>query len=287
MTRIAAVVFLAAALAVFSPAGITAEPIPYGVVPLDEFVPTGPLQAEDSHGEYRVRIYRNDFTASYEILRGNDRVYAEVGHYFSTGDPNRPGRREGVAAMGDDITGDGRANLVIVQWTGGAHCCFILELFEIDEEFRHIQTIDLAHTGYPDFRDLDGEPGLELILNDWAFEYWRTSFVNSPAPELALKFTGGKYAVDPELNRRPPLEGYRLANLAAAIASAEEWGEGGPPVRLWAEMLDLIYSGNMEQAWELFELAWPRDVGGKEEFAADFRETLARSRYWNDVQRMQ
>lgn len=274
----------------FASAGIAGEmsgEFPYGVVSPGEFVPTGPLQAQEFYGEYRVRIYRGDFLASFEILRGAERVYAEVGHYFQIGDVNRRERAEGPLAMGGDVTGDGRANLLVVQWTGGAHCCYILNLFEIDKDFRHIQTLDLAHTGFSDFRDLDGEPGLELVVNDWTFAYWRACFACSPAPRLALKFRNGRYKVDRELNRKPPLEGYQLENLAADVGSVREWGEGKPPVRLWAEMLGLIYSGNLDQAWELFELAWPRDVEGSEEFIADFRETLASSPYWEDVRRLQ
>jgi hypothetical protein len=45
---------------------------------------------------------------------------------------------------------------------------------------------------------------------------------------------------------------------------------------LLKEMLDLIYAGNMAQAWTLLDLAWPDDFSGKEEFTNSFQEQRKR-----------
>jgi hypothetical protein len=45
-------------------------------------------------------------------------------------------------------------------------------------------------------------------------------------------------------------------------------------------MLDLIYGGHPEMAWKFLDVAWPPKVHGKERFARDFRNQLAKSKYW-------
>jgi hypothetical protein len=48
--------------------------------------------------------------------------------------------------MGRDITGDGKPNLVVEQWTGGVHCCTFFYVFEIADQLRYIATLDNGHT---------------------------------------------------------------------------------------------------------------------------------------------
>ena len=48
-------------------------------------------------------------------------------------------------------------------------------------------------------------------------------------------------------------------------------------------MLDLIYTGNEDAAWKWFERAWPDGVSKKAEFLKEFKEKLANSNFWPDV----
>jgi hypothetical protein len=44
-------------------------------------------------------------------------------------------------------------------------------------------------------------------------------------------------------------------------------------------MLDLIYTGNEQTAWQYFEMVWPPKRQGKELFLKDFKAQLAESYY--------
>ncbi len=251
------------------------------------FVPNGPMQDEQSFGDYVVRIYSmNDYLSdgSYEILRKGVRVHAAHGCRFRIGSIDEEDESNNLITIGSDITGDGRPNLVVSEWTGGAHCCFMVHLFEIGNRFRHIETINEGHGGCTHFENLDNDPALEFLMHDWTFAYWRTSFAGSPAPQVILKYKGKKYGMAHDLMRKPGIPHDELVQLANDIRATGKWEYNPPPVKLWDRMLDLIYTGNMSQAWTLFELTWPEGIGGKNDFLRDFKSQLTLSDYWNDLQ---
>jgi hypothetical protein len=253
--------------------------------PFHSFVPNGPLQDEQSFGDYVVRIYRLN-KGSFEILRKGVRVYAAHGHCFQIGSINEEYKTNSLVSIGSDINGDGKPNLVVSEWTGGAHCCFLFHIFEIGDRFRYIQTIDAADAECADFENVDNDDALEFPMYDWTFAYWRTCFASSPVPFVILKYNGQEYEMACDLMRKPSLSHDELLRLATDIRTSEEWKTDQPPIMLWARMLDLIYTGNMDQAWPLVELSWPSDIDGKQEFLTDFKAQLAASPFWKDVQRL-
>lgn len=217
-----------------------------------------------------------------EIRKDGVPVFSREGFHFrvdSLSDTDTPG----IAAA--DITGDGQANLIVSEYTGGAHCCLLLHIFELEPTFRQVQSIDAKHSELVHFRNLDEDPALELRMHDWTFAYWHTSFAESPAPEVILKYDGRKYVMSPDLMRKPSPGTRELKALAVAVRSSPEWHENPRrvPVRLWAEMLDLIYTGNMSQAWTLVDASWPGGVTGKREFLEAFKAQLETSPFWKDI----
>lgn len=55
------------------------------------------------------------------------------------------------------------------------------------------------------------------------------------------------------------------------------------PFEMWGEMLDLIYSGNMDSAWKLCDLSWPVKHPGKAIFLREFKKELATSPYYKAI----
>jgi len=249
------------------------------------FVPKGPLQEEQSFGDYVVRTYRMD-EGSFEILRKGFRVHAAHGNSFRIGSIYEDDKTNSLITIGSDITGDGKPNLVVSEWTGGAHCDFIFHIFEIGNRFRHIQTINAEHSDGADFENVDDDPALEFPMLDWTFAYWRTCFAASPAPLVILKYNGQKYEVAYDLMRKASLSHEDLIQIAKGIRETLDWKQEQPPVELWARMLDLIYTGNMNQAWALVELSWPDEIDGKKDFLRDFKTQLAEGPFWKDVQKL-
>jgi len=108
-----------------------------------------------------------------------------------------------LTEMGKNITGNGIPNLVISEWTGGAHCCSNFYIFEIGARFRFLAKIEAGHGDMSHFANLDGDGNLEFVGADWTFAYWRTSFAESPAPEIILRFAAGGYRLAEDLMRKP------------------------------------------------------------------------------------
>jgi hypothetical protein len=232
----------------------------------------------------------------FEITKNGKRVYCERGIRFSI----KGSTREGVALPkpGIDINSDGIPELVVENWSGGAHCCFTYSVFSIGKRFKKIAKIEGMNTGII-FRDIDGDGNYEVILSDWSFAYWETSFAFSPAPKVILRWENGKYVVATDLMRKAPREPKELEKYTREVAEiftkAEDgtlYGFWGP--KLWGYMLDLIYEGNMDQARTLLDMAWPvgRIPGGqlsktgefaKEAFFGHFMEHLLRGRYAKEM----
>jgi len=259
---------------------------------------------EQSYGHYTVRIflYHEDTDEGYfEIVRDGKPLYRKEGHRFNVGhilDDVREKRGDGDAAseelpinadlvvMGKDITGQGIPNLVVSEWSGGAHCCFYYHVFEIGRTFRRIATIDAGHGERSAFWSVKGEKGLVFATWDFAFAYWNASFAASPAPEVYLRYKNGKYGFASEIMMKPAPVPVVLSRTIARVRSDDSWKEGGPPVLLWETMLDLIYSGNAGTAWDLFEKAWRPDIPGKDKFLKEFRMQLSESVYWEEVKKL-
>ncbi|HQO80464.1 MAG TPA: hypothetical protein PKW48_05380, partial [Deltaproteobacteria bacterium] len=70
---------------------------------------------------------------------------------------------------------------------------------------------------------------------------------------------------------------------AESVREMDDWRMGVPPREFWVQMIDLIYSGNMTQAFKLFDLAWPGNVGGKDDMLLDFKARLKESPFYQEI----
>ncbi|MHC4712772.1 MAG: hypothetical protein ACYTAN_05790 [Planctomycetota bacterium] len=275
---------------------------------LASFKAPGPLEHSATCGRYTLNIYDSMGAEedAFEILGSGKRVYACKGYRYFPADryDENP-----LLAMGKDITGDGKPNLLIFEWTGGAHGWYYYHLFRIAETFAHLQTVELPY-GVAQFADLDGRFGLELEARDWTFAYWNCSYAESPAPRLVLRFKGGRYRLAADLMRKPPPEKSALEEAAAVVSESERWFISPPahrwhtlagarerlwpgswkrvgvPIDLWREMLDLIYTGNEKTALEFLDMAWKPGYPGKGGRLKEFRSQLAQSPYWPEIKEM-
>ncbi len=264
--------------------------------PISKSCKHGKLQKKQTYNNYAVKIFRADpeslenidYDVCIEILKGKAPVYSATGNnmFYLDGIYKNKDKNFDLP-MGIDITGKGLHALVITEHTGGSHCCCFFHIFEIGKKFRFIQTIDATHTESPFFENLDNDPDLELKIYDWTFAYWKASFAQSPAPEVILKFNGTQYEIATNIMRRPPSETKELNALSEEIRSLPRWDNEHDPIpeRLWEEMLNLIYSGNMDQAWLLFDSAWHEKVKGKKQFLEDFKNQLKSSPYWTEIEK--
>lgn len=180
--------------------------------------------------------------------------------------------------VGTDFNGDGVPDIALIEWSGGAHCCYTLYLFELGPTDLKPLAVIKAHHSNPEFTRRNGL--VDINLQDWTFAYWNTSFADSPAPSVILSWNGSKYAIDPTAMHAPAPPAKDLNELAAKVRTklkADEylWYNS----QLWGTMLDLIYTGNAELAYDFLDTTWPVERPGKDQFLADFKKQLNESPY--------
>jgi hypothetical protein len=239
---------------------------------------------------YTVRTYRGPNPAGcFEIFREKHKLFTATGVLYQIGgSPESADDPNALVRMGADVTGNGKPNLVLGHWSGGAGCCYRLEIFEVGSEFRKVADLDLQRSAGAEFADVDGDGRLELVAEDWTFAEWHASLADSPAPQVILRFRDGAFHLAADVMRKPAPRYSELAIKTQQVRSSPGWDNPrDPPSHLWNAMLDLIYSGHAVEAWHFCEAAWPPDREGKEAFLKEFRSQLAKSPYWADLKALQ
>jgi len=254
--------------------------------------PQGRSQTDEVRfGEYLIRTYRwPEPEGCLQILRRGRVVCSLESTDFKIG-----GNVESRASIpvGTDVTGTGKPDVVVAEWSGGAHCCFTLHVFELGEKFRTIAQIHAGHSDAATLSDLNHDGFYEFDGNDWTFAYWGTSFNSSPAPRIILKYREGRFRLALDLMKTPNPSSEDFTALVQSVRSSDEWlspatlGECdedcGVPVALWKNMLDLMYGGHAHLAWRLLDESWPSEKKGKSAFVGQFCKQLHSSHYWPDL----
>ena len=196
---------------------------------------------------------------------------------------------------GADITGDGTPDIVLMEYSGGAHCCSTYYIFELAEPLR----VTKIYTGDAPlfFEQLDDSPSLEVKLFDDNFSYWRAAYANSAAPEVVLRYRDGAYQPAPDLMRGPAPSQRELEEWARQARSAGDWIMTTKPrgsdsnydvsSDLLIPLIDLIYRGHADLVRRFTDMAWPAAKPGKAAFIEELMECrIRRSKYWPAVAAM-
>lgn len=243
------------------------------------FNPTLPdeLSGETIFGDYTVRsAFLERELQNLLLVYKNDQLI-----YFQRSDRLGIDKVSRNKTQGTDITGNGIPNLIVSEYTGGAHCCGIDYVFELGETFRLVDIIPTTHSGGK-FQDLDGDGIAEFLFNDWHFAYWSTPFAGSPSPGVVMSYQDNAWRPAPELMCQPAPDLGELEAEAAKIRD-EGWEADGLP-HLLETTLNLIYSGHAGLALDFFDAAWPPEIAGEDEFLTSFAHELATNRYWPELQ---
>lgn len=222
--------------------------------------------------------------------------------YMSKADIAKEERNISLIKNTADKTGDGIPDVMIQYFSGGAHCCFEMYFINLGETVETVETIEMAHS---EGIGIDKNPkgGLLFHTADWNFAYWLTSFATSPAVGVTLEFKNGKLRPNfdlmkapapsfavlkkkaqlqiPQLNLKPykGQENIDPLDYSPLYKDDASYSDGV----FWSEMLDLIYSGNEELAWQFLDMVWPPQKQGKALFIKDFKKQLLESHYWQMI----
>ncbi|MGE5506788.1 MAG: hypothetical protein ACM31L_20370 [Actinomycetota bacterium] len=150
-----------------------------------------------------------------------------------------------------------------------------------------IIAVPVGGDGQAYLRRQAGESGWIAVGADNTWLLWRTSLVQSPAPQLLFRFADGGWRLAADLMRKPPPSPQRIAELARRLRDRPEWKRGEVPPLLWATALDLAYQGNLDAADRLFDQGWRPEVSGKADFHhAMFACRLRTSPVWPEISAM-
>ena len=245
-------------------------------------------ESEQSYRGYVARTYRDeDKGFGYVVILHNGKVvHFNQNYRYYLGHVGASAEFDSLITMGKNITGNGIPNLVISEWSGGAHCCTTYDVFELGEAFRHIATIDAGHGEMSHFEKRNGVKGLVFVTFERVFANWRTSSADSPSPKVILRYCDNEYRLADNLMRKPLPSPGELQKMAQAIRKEQVWKSNTAPPVLWEKMLDLIYSGNSSSAYRLFDMAWHVGTPGKDKFRHEFVKQLEESQYWPQIKMM-
>ena len=254
---------------------------------------------EHTYGDYTVKTVRgpeDGDDSMLQIFKAGTLVYATNSQSFF--DPEeKPPEADDNHPKGPrpytNITGNGIPNLVIEEYSGGAHCCSTYHVFELGDEFREISTLDTYDAG-AHFVDLDENGIFGIRTADPSYAYAFTSYAGSFLPAAALRFVDGKYSLATDWMFTPPLPEEEFAAIVtevnttyttpsedgSAITPPSQWG--GDAI-LWNKMLDLTYTGHVDQALALLDRCWQDDWGDQQSAADKFWKTVALSTYGRAV----
>jgi hypothetical protein len=186
------------------------------------------------------------------------------------------------------LLGGKEKQLVVEQYTGGAHCCTVYRVYDLGPEFRAL--FDGDEYGIDEIGedmnvvDIDRDGRHEFTLSVMAFDYFMTSHAGSVFPTAVFAYDegAGKYV---PANRK--FSAYLLRGVARDVLKVEalnrrltkEERAGAFHGEHFRAVLDVllkyVYAGEERKGWDFFETHYM--LADKAEVEAGVKEKLKES----------
>ena len=178
-------------------------------------------------------------------------------------------------ASGSDINRDGFADLVLTDWSGGAHCCYSISIYSLEpNRQRQLLSLPVGNCGPPDLSDLDGDGRLEIVTCDdgWVAPY--CAFAFAPMPRVVLAYVERARTYEPATPRFAARFRDEVTTLLAAaeetMASNDGRDAGRAKCAVLGPALALMYQDRIEEGLAVIRSLYAH--ADREEFE---RTTLA------------
>jgi hypothetical protein len=195
-------------------------------------------------GAYTIRMWRN--TSANRFPADN---------IVTVNAPNQPQLQiETVAGLheltGKDITGSGYPSLIVETYSGGAHCCFNTQVYELGPRLNKVLDTKPNNCGVR-FQDLEGKGIYTATTCDDVFAYKYCPFAYSPAVRVVMRYVPGLgYKPDSPAfagQFEPDILSHLKTLAEGQPGSNAEW-DGTNKCSVLPVVLDYLYSGEPEQA---------------------------------------
>jgi hypothetical protein len=240
----------------------------------------GKLTNEQFFGEYTYRCYTGPPHREnvFQIYKGEELVYqSKIGYALWLR------KEDELYSPGDDITGDGIPNLLVMHSGGGNssfnQSCYV---FSLGDQFRLIQCLPQGK-----FVDINQDGKLDCIAYQPGFTFWYACHAGSPLPKIVYEYCDNEYLLAPALMYQPLPEEEVIdqtleeVKRRCAKAKKSKWDthcwhneEVYLDSSVWSYMLDLMFSGHPDAAYAFLDKVWPEGEGGKYHFIHDFEERV-------------
>lgn len=239
-------------------------------------------------GSYLIEIFgQPDPTANtkqvLQISR-NGEILATIEDYGLAIDRQSIGDSQFLAPkFGENVTGNGIPNLVVVAFNGNVGGQVKLHIFELGREFRKVFELD----DYVDeFKKLKNQSDWKIFLTDAAGLNVEKTPTN-PGKRVVLAFDPRthRYEFSAAAMRRPAPSTDQLKKIAKDIRSNPLWDDQASHWLLVGNaLLDLIYSGNGNHFDKLLDMVWNPKFEGKGDIGADMIGCyLPQSAWWPNL----
>jgi hypothetical protein len=166
-----------------------------------------------------------------------------------------------------------------MQYTGGAHCCFIYKIYDLDTDVRLIfddEKYGILKIGSElQALDFDGQGKYDLVRRAMSFGYFHMPYAYAILPEVVFSYDEGtkQYVISNKKfsnyilrNIKDDIKKYKHNNTAK-IDDKEFYLSS-----VLGVFLNYIYSGKEEEGWKFFNGGYK--LSNKEEIRADIIKTL-------------
>ena len=166
---------------------------------------------------------------------------------------------------GTDINGDGKPELIVQGYSGGAHCCYTYRIISLSSGLPLIREI---HDQAPVLFVKRDDGSTEIHAGDGVFDYFLLPHADSVIPQIFLRLNGDKFVdtsgehvaeYDKQIEKaRSELGAADLDKLRKSTYNQNMLIDQLPTVKkVLTIVLNYLYSGRDEQAWQALADMWP------------------------------
>jgi hypothetical protein len=166
---------------------------------------------------------------------------------------------------GSDINGDGKPELIVQGYSGGAHCCFTYRIIGLSAGLPLVREIQ---DQVPVFFAKRDDGGTEIRAGDGVFDYFLLPHADSVIPQIFLRLDGDKLVdvsgdhvaeYDKQIEKaRGELGAADLDKLKKSTYNQNMLIDQLPTVKkVLTIVLNYLYSGRDGQAWQALSDMWP------------------------------